>query len=136
VWADILGAHVSPAGHRHAVFPAAVEAWAEFGGLTVPAVAGQGRHVAPTPVVIDPMCGLHLARTLGDLGRALGVPVCPLGEEATGQAQLAIDAHGRVYSLDHTGDYYVGPTVHRAIVTLTTGIRPTRLAPQRGAAPV
>ncbi|MDX3119814.1 SUKH-3 domain-containing protein, partial [Streptomyces scabiei] len=35
IWADTLRDHTSPAGHRHAVFPAAVEAWAEFGGLTV-----------------------------------------------------------------------------------------------------
>jgi hypothetical protein len=129
VWADAIRAYTSPAGHRHEVFPAAVEAWAEFGGLTVPAVAVQGRHVAPTPVVVDPLCGLHLARTLGDLGRALDTQVCPLGEEATGQAQLAIDARGRVYALDHTGDYYVGPTLDRAIVALTTGLRPARLAP-------
>lgn len=29
-WADTLRSHVSPGGHRHTVFPAAVEAWAEF----------------------------------------------------------------------------------------------------------
>ncbi|MDX3536622.1 SUKH-3 domain-containing protein, partial [Streptomyces sp. MB09-01] len=34
-WADALRDHTTPAGHRHTVFPAAVEAWAEFGGLTV-----------------------------------------------------------------------------------------------------
>lgn len=129
VWADTLRAYESPAGHRHTVFPAAVEAWAEFGGLTVPVVAGPGQHVAPTPLVVDPLCGLHLTRTLSDLGRALDTPLCPLGEEATGQAQLAIDARGRVYSLDHTGDYYIGPTVDRAIVALTTGLRPARLVP-------
>lgn len=129
VWADTLSAHVSPAGHRHSVVPAAVEAWAEFGGLAIPAVDGPGRQLAPTPLIVDPLCGLHLARTLGDLGRALGLPVCPLGEEATGQAQLAIDARGRVYSLDHTGDYYLGATVDRAIVTLTTGLSPSRLVP-------
>ena len=38
IWADALRDHTSPAGHRHAVFPAAVEAWAEFGGL----------HITPT----------------------------------------------------------------------------------------
>ncbi|CAM5716101.1 hypothetical protein SCALM49S_08955 [Streptomyces californicus] len=51
-----------PAGHRHAVFPAAVEAWAEFGGLHITATAA-GRHIAPTTVYIDPLYGLHLART-------------------------------------------------------------------------
>jgi hypothetical protein len=129
VWADTLRAHTSPGGHEHAVFPAAVEAWAEFGGLTVPPAAGPGRHVAPTAVRIDPLAGLHLARTLGDLGRALDTEVCPLGEETSGQAQLAIDATGRVYALDHTGDWYLGLTIDSALSALALGLRPRRLTP-------
>lgn len=127
VWADTLRAHISPAGHVHAVFPAAVEAWAEFGGLRV-VPPGAGRHIAPTPFHIDPLHGLHLARTLGDLGRALGTEVCPLGEEADGQALLTIDAEGRVYSLDHTGDWYLGPDIDTALAALVTGVQPQRLA--------
>ncbi|WP_333745121.1 SUKH-3 domain-containing protein, partial [Streptomyces ardesiacus] len=46
IWADTLRAHTSPAGHRHTVFPAAVEAWAEFGGLHV-TPTGPGRQIAP-----------------------------------------------------------------------------------------
>jgi len=128
-WADTLRAYSSPAGHRHCVFPAAVEAWAEFGGLTVPPAAGPGRHIAPTAVRIDPLCGLHLARTLGDLGRALDTELCPLGEEASGHAQLAIASDGRVYAVDHTGDWYLGPTIDVALATLVTGLRPVRLTP-------
>ncbi|MEU8583401.1 SUKH-3 domain-containing protein [Streptomyces abikoensis] len=126
-WADALRAHVSPAGHRHTVFPAAVEAWAEFGGLHITG-SGPGRHIAPTPFHIDPLHGLHLARTVADLGRALGTEVCPLGQELDGQALLAIDAHGRVYSLDHTGDWYLGSDIDHAIRTLVTGVRPSRLS--------
>ncbi|MDT3397593.1 SUKH-3 domain-containing protein [Streptomyces sp. B1866] len=126
-WADTLRAHTSPAGHRHAVFPAAVEAWAEFGGLCLRPPAA-GRHIAPAPVLLDPLHGLHLARTLGDLGRALGTEVCPLGEEADGQGLLTIDAEGRVYSLDHTGDWYLGRDIDTALVTLVTGTQPRRLS--------
>ncbi|MEU8524670.1 MULTISPECIES: SUKH-3 domain-containing protein [Streptomyces] len=125
-WADTLRAHVSPAGHRHAVFPAAVEAWAEFGGLQVTG-PGTGRHIAPAAVRIDPLAGLHLARTLGDLGRALDTEITPLGEEGDHQAVLAIDAEGRVYSLDHTGDWYLGRDIDTALATLITGTSPTRL---------
>ncbi|MEU8569604.1 SUKH-3 domain-containing protein [Streptomyces pathocidini] len=126
-WADTLRAHVSPAGHRHTVFPAAVEAWAEFGGLRV-AAQGPGRNVAPTSFVIDPMRGLHMARTLGDLGGALGVEVSPLGVETDGAgAVLAIDAEGRVYGLDHTGDWYLGRDIDQALSTLLMGTRPSRL---------
>ena len=59
IWADTLRGHISPAGHLHAVFPAAVEAWAEFGGLRI-TPTGTGRQVAPTAVHLDPLHGLHL----------------------------------------------------------------------------
>ncbi|MFD9433794.1 SUKH-3 domain-containing protein [Streptomyces sp. NPDC060002] len=126
IWADTLREHTSPAGHRHAVFPAAVEAWAEFGGLTI-APTGPGRQVAPTTVHLDPLHGLHLARTLVDLGRALDTEVAPLGAEADTQGILAIDAEGRVYALDHTGDWYLGLDIDRALGALASGIEPVRL---------
>lgn len=125
-WADALRAHTSPAGHQHAVFPAAVEAWAEFGGLHI-AASAPGRQIAPASVRIDPLSGLHLARTLGDLGRALETEVSPLGEEGDGQAVLAIDAEGRVYSIDHTGDWFLGADIDQALATLVGGIQPERL---------
>lgn len=126
IWADALRDHTSPAGHRHTVFPAAVEAWAEFGGLTI-TPGGTGRQIAPAALHLDPLHGRHLARTLGDLGRALGTELCPLGEETDTDAALAIDTEGRVYALDHTGDWYVGPDIDHALATLVTGIEPVRL---------
>ncbi|WP_455351304.1 SUKH-3 domain-containing protein [Streptomyces sp. SYSU K217416] len=125
-WADTLRDHVSPAGHRHTVFPAAVEAWAEFGGLRI-AGPGPGRQIAPAPLRVDPLAGLHLARTLADLGRALDTEICPLGEEADGRAHLAIDPAGRVYSVDHAGDWYLGADIDQALATLITGTQPPRL---------
>ncbi|MFE4539181.1 SUKH-3 domain-containing protein [Streptomyces scopuliridis] len=125
-WADALRAHTTPAGHRHAVFPAAVEAWAEFGGLRVIA-PGPGRQIAPAVVRIDPIAGIHLARTLADLGRSLDTEISPLGEEGDGQALLAIDTTGRVFSIDHTGDWYLGPNLDQALGTLLTGLEPARL---------
>ncbi|MEW2134457.1 SUKH-3 domain-containing protein [Streptomyces sp. NPDC005435] len=126
IWADTLREHLSPAGHRHTVFPAAVEAWAEFGGLSVNPT-GTGRQVAPATLHLDPLHGLHLARTLGDLGRALGTEVSPLGEETATAALLAIDAEGRVYALDHSGDWYLGPDIDHALTTLIMGTHPVRL---------
>ncbi|WP_245641120.1 SUKH-3 domain-containing protein [Streptomyces megasporus] len=131
IWADTLRDHRSPAGHRHAIFPAAVEAWAEFGNLHITS-AEPGRHIAPTGIHIDPLRGLHWPRTLTDLGRALDTPVAPLGEEDNGNALLAIDAHGRVYSIDHTGDWYLGATVDDALATLVTGRTPRRLSREPG----
>ncbi|MFG2683294.1 SUKH-3 domain-containing protein [Streptomyces sp. NPDC048392] len=126
IWADTLRGHTSPAGHRHTVFPAAVEAWAEFGGLHL-APTGPGRQIAPATLHLDPLHGLHMARTLGDLGRALGTRTCPLGAETDSQALVAIDAEGRVYMLDHTGDWYLGADIDTALATLIAGTQPTRL---------
>ncbi|MFD6419925.1 SUKH-3 domain-containing protein [Streptomyces sp. NPDC060194] len=125
-WADTLRAHTSPGGHEHAVFPAAVEAWAEFGGLRLAPVAA-GRDLAPLTLDLDPLAGLHMARTLADLGRALGTELSPLGREADSEALLAVDAAGAVYAIDHTGDWYVGPDADRALTVLLTGGRPVRL---------
>ncbi|MFI6940262.1 SUKH-3 domain-containing protein [Streptomyces sp. NPDC050418] len=125
-WADTLRSHMSPAGHRHSVFPAAVEAWAEFGGLHV-TPAGPGRQIAPATIHFDPLHGLHMARTLGDLGRALDTEVCPLGADSSGQGLLALDAQGRVYSLDHSGDWYLGHDLDTALTALVSGALPVRL---------
>ncbi|MFF2523673.1 SUKH-3 domain-containing protein [Streptomyces liangshanensis] len=124
-WADTLRAHITPAGHTHAVFPAAVEAWAEFGGLRVTA-PGPGRQIAPVAFRIDPLAGIHLARTLSDLGRSLETGMSPLGEDDA-QGILAIDDTGAVYSIDHTGDWFLGPDIDQALGTLITGKLPTRL---------
>ncbi|WP_329135037.1 SUKH-3 domain-containing protein [Streptomyces sp. NBC_00670] len=126
IWADTLRDHTTPGGHRHTVFPAAVEAWAEFGGLRLTAQEA-GRQLAPAPLHLDPLHGLHLARTLGDLGRALGTELCPLGEETDSRALLAIDAEGRTYALDHTGDWYLGADLDQGLTTLLTGMTPVRL---------
>ncbi|WP_427920587.1 SUKH-3 domain-containing protein [Streptomyces sp. cg40] len=126
IWADTLRDHTSPAGHQHAVFPAAVEAWAEFGGLRI-APTGPGRQIAPAALHLDPLHGLHMARTLGDLGRALDTDVSPLGEEPDTQSLLAIDAEGRVYALDHTGDWYLGQDIDQALTALVSGMEPVRL---------
>ncbi|MFF4761185.1 SUKH-3 domain-containing protein [Streptomyces sp. NPDC001292] len=126
MWADALREHLSPAGHHHAVFPAAVEAWAEFGGLRV-SPTGVGRQIAPAALDLDPLHGLHMARTLGDLGRALDTDVCPLGTETDSGSLLAIDSEGRVYALDHTGDWYLGPDIDQALSALVSGTQPVRL---------
>ncbi|MFE6053444.1 SUKH-3 domain-containing protein [Kitasatospora sp. NPDC056446] len=125
-WADALVGHGAPTGVRHSVFPAAVEAWAEFGGLAFD-LSGPGRQLARTPFLIDPLCGLHQPRTLLDLGRALGCQVAPLGEEAYGQALLAVDEEGRVYSLDHTGEWFLGHGIDQAVTALVLGTAPERL---------
>jgi hypothetical protein len=68
-----------------------------------------------------------MARTLADLGRALDTEVSPLGTETDSDSLIAVDAEGRVYALDHTGDWYLGPDIDQALAGLVSGIEPTRL---------
>ncbi|TDC66219.1 SUKH-3 domain containing protein [Streptomyces hainanensis] len=127
-WADALSGHRSPHGHPHQLFPAAFEAWAELGAVTL-RPTGPGVELAAGTVVIDPLLGRHWARTLGELGRALGTELCPLGAEGGGTALLAVDRQGRLYCVDHTGDWYLGHDVLTGLSTLLTGTRPHRLVP-------
>lgn len=131
-WSEQLSAYRGADGHRHTVHPAAVQVWARFGGLSV-RVGGPGEEQARTGFRIDPLIGLHLPRTFVDFGRALGTDVCPLGEESTGNALLAIDAWARVHSLDHTGEWLLGVDIAEAISTLLLGRIPRRLTPRQSA---
>jgi hypothetical protein len=125
IWADALRSHESPAGHRHSVFPAAVEAWAEFGGLHIPPrppAARSPRRPAPGPPARPPH-GPYARGPRQSPGHRSG----PLGEESDTRALLAIDAEGRTYTLDHTGDWYLGATIDQALTTLVSGLEPERL---------
>src|SRR4051812_43328109 len=126
IWADTLRDHTSPAGHRHAVFPAAVEVWAEFGGLHL-TPTGTGRQIAPATLHLDPLHGLHMARTLGDLGRALDTDVCPVGPEPHPPPPAAVDPQGRVYAPDPPGDWSLGHHIAQALPAPVPGTRPARL---------
>ncbi|MET7300919.1 SUKH-3 domain-containing protein [Embleya sp. NPDC005575] len=125
-WARQISDHESPDGHRHSVFPAALVAWAEFGTLHF-AIGGAGKDVLRRPFTIDPTRGLHLPRTLTDVGRALGTPLAPLGDEDDGSSYLAIDPSGRVFGLDHTGEWFIGSSMDVAISTLVLGLAPVRI---------
>lgn len=113
-------------GHRHERVEAAVTALVEFGGLTLdPAEAGV--DVAPRPFAFDPLLAVATTATLADLGTLLGTRLFPLGVEGTGDAVLAMDERGRVFSLDDTGEWFLGESVEAAIETLVAGRLPARL---------
>jgi hypothetical protein len=126
LWGLALASHASPAGHQHTVVPAAMAAFAEFGGLAVRA-EGDGAEVARCGIVFDPLRGLHAASTLAELGALIGARLTPIGEQDDGAGLLAVDDRGRVFVLDHTADWYAGASVDEAIATLVAGRLPARL---------
>lgn len=125
-WGLRLAGHTGPSGRRHTVFPALLDALAEFGGVAVEA-EGAGEDVAPSGFVIDPDRALHTVDVLAALAARTGTPLAPLGEEGDGVAVLAMDERGRVFALDHAGEWYLGESVEAALATLVLGRRPPRV---------
>ncbi|WP_051569586.1 SUKH-3 domain-containing protein [Cryptosporangium arvum] len=113
-------------GSRHVPFPAAEAALAEFGGIFV-RQDEPGVQLRRRPFALDPTMAAATAATLGDLGRLLGVQLFPLGVEGDGDAVLAIDERGRVFAVDHAGEWFLGPSLDAALTTLITGLEPPRV---------
>jgi hypothetical protein len=107
-------------GGRLTVFPAAEEALAEFGGLVIGGDRA-GIEVSPRPFALDPTLVAHQVETLLDVGRALGVRVCPLGVEGLDEAVLAITEPGAVLAIDPIGEWLLGNTIDEALDLLVTG---------------
>ncbi|GAA0263694.1 SUKH-3 domain-containing protein [Cryptosporangium japonicum] len=113
-------------GSQHVPFPAAEAALAEFGGIFV-RQDEPGLQLRRRPFALDPTMAAATAATLADLGRLLGVQLFPLGVEGDGDAVLAIDEQGRVFAVDHAGEWFLGPTLDAALTTLITGLEPPRV---------
>ncbi|GIJ24740.1 SUKH-3 domain-containing protein [Micromonospora lutea] len=125
-WGLRIAAHATPSGRQHIVTARAIEAYAEFGGLRV-RPQEDGEQVAPSSFHLDPFLVRHSAETLAELAEAIGARLSPLGEEGDGTGILAIDEHGRVFVLDHTGDWFLGADLDEALTTLVLGRRPARV---------
>lgn len=121
-----LGRVTGRDGARHRSFPAAVEVLSEFGGLYV-TQDGPGEDIRRRPFAVDPTRAAASTETLADLGRVLGVGLFPIGFEGDDDALLAVDEGGRVFALDHTGDWYLGASIDEALTTLVTGAMPARV---------
>ncbi len=126
-WALTIAGYATPDGRQHVVVPAAIEAYAEFGGLRV-TPPGEGERVAPSTVDLDPRRALHSVRTLAGLAALLGGPLTPLGVEGDDTGILAVGASGRVFLLDHTAEWFVGESVAAALTALLLGWEPARIA--------
>ncbi|GGK15342.1 hypothetical protein GCM10010124_05020 [Pilimelia terevasa] len=103
--------------YRHAAFPAAVRALAEFADLRTRAAHAGTRHWV-RPLHVDPLAAAHTADILAETAAAVGARLFPLGVEGAGEALLAIDDAGRVFALDQGGEWFLGGTLDAALGTL------------------
>ena len=125
-WGLRLATHLSDTGRRHAFFPAALSLLAEFGGISVTQDGG-GEDVALNGFTVDPMLALHSADVLAAFGERIGARVAPIGAEDGMVSFLAVDEQGRVFVLDHGGEWYLGESADAALTTLILGRRPERV---------
>ena len=82
----------------------------------------------PLMITLTYAFGCALAAFAGVVGARL----FPLGEEDHGASVLAIDEQGRVFALDHAGEWYLGSDIERALTVLVLGLGrvEVRRAPQ------
>lgn len=125
-WVLELSAYASPAGQRHVVVPAAIDAFRRVGGLRR-TPNGPGEQVAASGFVVDPIRALASVDTLANLGEAIGSRLTPLGVENDGTGLLAIDEQARVFVLDPTAEWFLGNGVDDALETLLAGRTPARV---------
>jgi hypothetical protein len=115
-------------GREHALsrFPAAEAALREFSDVA-PGRNGPGAAQWVRWFHLGSGNLLHLADPLHELGTVVGARMFPIGREGFDEAVLAIDEHGRVFSLDQGGEWFIAATLDQAIVALTTGLPAARI---------
>ncbi|MFC9946182.1 SUKH-3 domain-containing protein [Streptomyces pratensis] len=113
------------------LFPAAELALRAFHGLRSRPV-GPGHEVAPTGWVIDPVVVRHAGHPLSRLTESTGSRLFPLGR-TDADAILAVDEEGRLFSIDHGGQWQLGGTVREGLTALAEGRAPHRIAARQWA---
>jgi hypothetical protein len=122
-----IGRHHGRFGARLASCPpAAAQALAEFGGLTV-GTDRPGTDLNPRPFALDPTMVADSVETLVDAGRAVQTGLYPLGVEGLDEAILAINYLGQVLAIDAAGEWFLGDSIEAALDTLITGRQPARV---------
>jgi hypothetical protein len=125
-WALDLASYATPAGRTHVIVAPALSVFAIYGGIAVPP-GDDGQQVAPAGFRLDPSRVLATVTTLAAFGRVLHTALTPIGDEGDGTGLLAIDGDGRVFLLDHTGDWFLGDSIDDALNTLVLGVQPPRV---------
>lgn len=89
-------------------------------GYTTAVRRRTGRRHRIQPYVISAAAAPPCPRTLADFGDVLGSRVIAIGQEGESGIVVA-DERDRIFVLDQAGEWYLGPDIESAVVTLETG---------------
>jgi hypothetical protein len=117
LWLKRVYAEHPGAEERLPIFPAAMDALTEFGGLKF------NRKGRPDGFRVElwPDVGRVVVDLYTEFGSALGVPVFPFAYYEDGPSDAVVDERGRVFLLHPASDYLVGRTVDEAIIGFARG---------------
>ncbi|GAA2264127.1 MULTISPECIES: SUKH-3 domain-containing protein [Kitasatospora] len=109
------------------LFPQAQHLLSRYAGLTLRPI-GPGAEVAARGCVIDPREARHAGAAFASLAQLVDSAVFPIG--STEGSPLAVDAHGRLFLLNHAGWWFLGADPLEGLARLVEGFAPARVSSQ------
>jgi hypothetical protein len=108
------------------IFPAAMAALAEFGGLKISQRGPSGKKGAGWPSTFYPAQYTPTPSVLSEIGEfsdVIGARVFPIGGNSEGPSHIVMDEHGRVFLRHPADDFHLGDSMDEALIWVTRGGR-------------
>jgi hypothetical protein len=103
------------------IFPAAMAALAEFGGLTVPQRGANGTPGGGYPSTFYPDDVRPTTEEVVEFGEIIRARVFPIGGNVDGPSHIVMDEHGRVFLLHPAAEFFIAESLDEALVWVTRG---------------
>lgn len=120
--AERISEWVQQLGPGFSFSPAAADALARYGGITV-RQSGPGIERGRDSFELDPTLALGEAELFREYGAIVGEDLFPIGEAANGRVFLAVASDGRVYALMGEELWRIGVNIDEALTKLVEGRR-------------
>jgi hypothetical protein len=103
------------------IFPVAMAALAEFGGLTVPQRGPNGKPGGGWASTFYPTRITPTTVEVIEFGELINARVFPIGGNADGPSHLVMDESGRVFMLHPVDDFFIAESMDEALIWVTRG---------------
>ncbi len=116
----------APLGPGFPLFPAARDALARYGGISV-RQSGAGEECARETFELIPLLALGEEEFFREVGSRVGTRLYPLGEAGGGHLFLAISTEGRVFAFMDDDIWLLGESMEEGLEALVSGCKSTRV---------